>query len=95
MLARTLGRTLQELEYSITAEEYGLWWAEYRRSPWGEMRMDTGFGIVAATTANVNRGAKTKAFKATDFMPWYESQADQDEPESDERDTIFRMMSGG
>ena len=62
LLARTLGRTLQELADSITAEEYGLWWAEYCRSPWGELRQDTGFGIVAATLANVNRGRNTAPF---------------------------------
>lgn len=80
----------------MTAEEYGLWCAEYRRSPWGEVRSDTGFGIVAATVANVNRGQKTKPYKATDFMPWHESaEAAEAEPEEDEREKIFRMMNGG
>lgn len=86
---------MQELGDSITAEEYGLWWAEYRRNPWGELRQDTGFGIVAATLANVHRGEKTKPYKATDFMPWHESPEEDEAPEEDERDKIFRMMNGG
>jgi hypothetical protein len=96
-LARTLGRTLQELAESITAEEYALWWAEYRRSPWGELRSDVQSGIVAATVANVQRGSKTKPYKATDFMPWHESTAaaEAEPEEEDERDKIFRMMNGG
>jgi len=80
---------------SITAEEYGLWWAEYCRSPWGELRQDTGFGIVAATLANVNRGRNTAPFKHTDFMPWHEAPAeDAGQETEDERDSIFRMMGG-
>ena len=83
---------------SITAEEYGLWWAEYCRNPWGELRTDTGFGIVAATLANVNRGRNTPAFKPTDFMPWHEETADEKAErqgsEDDERDNLFRMMGG-
>lgn len=83
---------------SITAEEYGLWWAEYCRSPWGELRQDTGFGIVAATLANVNRGKSVAAFKPTDFMPWHEETADEKAErhgsEDDERDNLFRMMGG-
>lgn len=80
---------------SITAEEYGLWWAEYCRSPWGELRQDTGFGIVAATLANVHRGKSTAAFKPADFMPWHEA-PEEEAPaaEEDERDALFRMMGG-
>lgn len=96
MLARTLGRTLQELAESITAEEYGLWLAEYRRSPWGDLRDDVRFGIVAATVANVQRGPKTKPYKATDFMPWHKSVADEPDEEDgeDNRSKIFGMMGG-
>ena len=39
--------------------------------PFGEERADLRAGIVAATTANVWRGKKDKAFKPTDFMPYY------------------------
>lgn len=70
-----------------------MWWGEYCRSPWGELRQDTGFGIVAATLANVNRGKNTPPFKPADFMPWHEAPK-ADEPEEDERDRILRMMGG-
>ena len=76
----------------MTAEEYGLWMAEYSRSPWGEIRNDTGFGIVAATLANVNRSGNKAPYKPTDFMPWSEQREAEEVP--DERDAIFRMMGG-
>lgn len=80
----------------MSAAEYGLWCAEYRRSPWGEVRADVQHGIVAATVANVNRGPKTPAYKPTDFMPWRDEAEDENSaPEEDERDALFRMMSGG
>lgn len=75
-----------------------MWWAEYCRNPWGELRLDTGFGIVAATLANVNRSKNTAAFKPTDFMPWHEAtatqQAEAEAATEDERDNLFRMMGG-
>lgn len=36
MLARTLGRTLEELEESMTAAEFGEWFAYYELAPWCE-----------------------------------------------------------
>lgn len=82
----------------MTAEEYGLWWAEYCRSPWGELRQDTGFGIVAATLANTHRARDAKPFAATDFMPWQEKpqEAAPEAPKTDHdgRDEIFALMNG-
>lgn len=40
LLARTLGRTLDELGASMTAEEYGVWGAEYARQAWDDGRLD-------------------------------------------------------
>ena len=83
---------------TLTAEEYGLWWAEYCRSPWGELRQDTGFGIVAATIANANRARKAKPFSAIDFMPWHEATPDPEaaapKTDHDGRDEIFALMNG-
>ncbi len=41
-----------------------------RIEPWGEWRADLRAGIIASVIANVNRGKKTKAFLAKDFMPF-------------------------
>lgn len=92
-----MGRTLQELGETLTAQEYGLWWAEYCRSPWGELRQDTGFGIVAATIANTSRSRDSKPFSATDFMPWHEAPQEAEAApttDHDGRDEIFALMNG-
>lgn len=79
----------------MTAEEYGWWLAEYSQRPWGEIRTDTGFGIVAATLANVNRSGNRPPYKATDFMPWHEKPDGASDADEDEREQILRMMERG
>lgn len=37
-LARTLGRTLEELGHTMSAEEFALHVADYEREPWGDER---------------------------------------------------------
>jgi hypothetical protein len=71
LLARTLGRTLNELMHTMTAEEFGLWQQSYLQDPWGEERADLRAGIIAATIANVHRGKDTEPYKAADFKPNY------------------------
>lgn len=77
---------MQELGETMTAAEFGIWWAEYRREPWGDFRTDLGAGLVAATLANVNRDAKSKPvpFSALDFMPF----AREPEPPAAETDPV-------
>ena len=72
LLARTLGRTVQELGETMAAQEFGYWQAEYQREPWGDFRADLGAGLVAATLANVNRDTKVRPqpYSALDFMPF-------------------------
>ncbi len=45
-----------------------------RIDPWDESRADLRAGIVASVIANVNRGKKTKAFTARDFMPYVKAE---------------------
>ncbi len=41
-----------------------------RIDPWDQGRADLRAGIIASVIANVNRGKRTKAFSAKDFMPY-------------------------
>lgn len=71
LLARTMSRTLYELEHSMSAHEFGLWQAEYMRSPWGPERIDMPLAMLTALTANAHfqkeRGGK---FEPSDFLPF-------------------------
>ena len=69
MLARSLGRTLEELGETCSAQEFGLWAALYEIEPWGPTRHDLAAGVIASTIANVHRGKDVPAFKPLDFMP--------------------------
>lgn len=54
----------------MSADEFGIWQAEYNRQPWGEFRIDLAGGMVASVLANVNRDVKAKPVPYTplDFM---------------------------
>lgn len=65
----------------MSAQEYGLWMAHYGLDPWGEERMDMGFGVVASTLANVNRKASAAPFTPQDFMPYARAAQAAAEPE--------------
>lgn len=41
IIARSLGRTLDELGRTMTAEEFGLWKEAYREAPWAELRLES------------------------------------------------------
>lgn len=51
MLARTLGRTLDELGQTISAAEFSGHLADYMHEPWGERRADLRAALVAHTVA--------------------------------------------
>lgn len=70
ILARSLGRTLEELGETCSAQEFGLWQALYADDPWGPARAELVGGVIASTIANVNRGKDTEPFKPLDFMPY-------------------------
>lgn len=39
MIARSLGRTLEELGRTMSAQEFGLWVEAYRATPWAEIQL--------------------------------------------------------
>jgi hypothetical protein len=61
--------TRRELLARTTIREREEWAAYFALEPFGEERADLRSAIVASTVANANRGRKTPAFKASDFMP--------------------------
>lgn len=81
-MARTLGRTLEELGQTMSAAEFGLHLADFQRRPWGDTVVELMGGVVASTIANVNRGKDTQPFRASDFMPLF---AHEQEPEPEVR----------
>ena len=80
ILARTLGRTLEELGQTCSAQEFGLWQALYEADPWGPLREDLAAGVIASTLANVNRGKDVTPFTALDFMPYVRAERDANAP---------------
>lgn len=78
-LALALGRTLEELSETMSAQEFGLWLAYYKRNPWGEERADLRAAITTAAIANY-AGKSLKdgtSVSPAEFMPFLEK---EDEP---------------
>lgn len=70
-LALGLGKSVTEIEQTMTSREIGEWMAYFRNHPWGEERADMRAGTIASTIANVNRDPnKGRPFTPKDFMPF-------------------------
>lgn len=67
-VAALLGRTVAELEQTLTSAEFSDWCAFYSLEPWGHEIANWRMGVLAATTANFSGRAK-KRLKPSDFMP--------------------------
>lgn len=63
----------------MSAEEFARWKVYDGISPIGPLRSDLRAAIVAQTTANCHLGRNQRAFKRTDFMPFYEAPKQTDE----------------
>ena len=96
MLARTLGRTVEELKAAMTAEEFGYWQTLYRREPWGEAAEDLRAGIIASTIANVNRDSKRRPepYKPNEFMRQPAWQQEEPEQEADPQQFFENLKNG-
>lgn len=84
MLARTLGRTLAELEATMGAGELLLWQALYRIEPWGELRADFRNASQMALMAEMKRDRKRrgKPFQVGEFMPKWWMDETPDSPQA-------------
>lgn len=58
----------------VSSAELSEWIEYYRLEPFGEERADLRAGIVASTIANCHVGKRGKAFKPSDFMPFFEKE---------------------
>lgn len=63
-----LGRTVSELEASMSSSEFTQWMAFYNVQPFGPERDNVHAGIVASTVANANRGKSQRPFAVSDFV---------------------------
>jgi len=82
----------------MSAEEYGLWMAAYAAEPWGEDRMEIGFGVVASTNVNLHLKQGAKAYTALDFAPFL--RARQEAAQEDSADDVspaefIKRLNGG
>lgn len=86
-LALRLGRTLEELGRTMSAQEFGLWLELYQQDPFDETRSDLQIGIIAATIANYAgkvRSDQVPPATPLDFMPCQSANAApaaEDEPD--------------
>lgn len=67
-VAALIGRTVEEAQDSMTAEEFIDWCALYQLEPWGWHADNWRMGVVAATTANYS-GHTKKPLRPADFLP--------------------------
>jgi hypothetical protein len=63
-----LGRTVAELEATLSSAEWAEWLALYRLEGWGEVQADYRTGLIVSTLANVHRARGTKAFQPQDWF---------------------------
>lgn len=85
-LALQLGRTVSELEDSLSSSELVEWMALYEMEPWGVWRDNYHHAMQCALLANVHRGKNQSAVSAADFML-------KDEQERREKETAHFLKS--
>lgn len=71
------------------------WQIYFSTEPFSWERADLGFGIVASTTANANRGKGTRAFKPEDFIPKFGVEREISEEEMENKLQRFSRAFGG
>lgn len=67
-LAGHLGRTVGELEVSLSSRELSEWIAYSALEPFGQDRTDDGFRLLASMLFNTNRGKGARALAPGDFL---------------------------
>lgn len=75
-LALALGRTVAELEASLSSSEFTEWMRFYRENPFGTWRDNWHSAQIAALLFNANRG-KQQPMKVADFMFMSEAESKQ------------------
>lgn len=67
-VAALLGRTVEELQSTMTGEEFAGWCAFYAIEPWGYEAATWRMAVLATTTANFS-GNTRKPLELADFIP--------------------------
>lgn len=67
-LALAQGKTLAELDATMTAAEFAQWVAFHELRPWGAQRDNWHHAQTQALLYNINRGKAQSAVKVSDFM---------------------------
>ena len=89
-LAIALGKTVQELEQSLSSSEFTEWMAYFSLQPFGHYREDLRTGILASLIANIHKDKSRANFKPRDFMPFVDNPDDQlIEPRSAEEEAAL------
>ena len=89
-LALALGRTVSELETSMSSSEFREWMAYYSMEPFGQWRDNWHFAQLTALMFNVNSG-KGNSLTVDDFM-YRDAEAAQDKKDME---TLARLNSLG
>ncbi|MCP5018060.1 MAG: DUF4035 domain-containing protein [Ketobacter sp.] len=81
-LALALGRTVQELDQTLTSTELTYWIAYDHLYPFGSARDNIHAAMIAATIANANRGKNQPPITVDDFMLKSQAEKRQSDTES-------------
>lgn len=93
MLAGHLGRTVGELEETLSAREFVEWNAYFQIEPFGTHRDNIHAGIIASAIYNVNRGKHSPAINPGDFI--IRDVESRRRMESDKTLKALKLLSGG
>lgn len=93
-MALALGRTVDELLDSITAEEFDAWRLYYNHEPFGFEREDYHAALVAMTVANMAGKSLKGSASITEFMHNH-GNVDEEELSEEQQFAIFNHLLGG
>lgn len=97
MLALKLGRTLEELGATMSAQEFGLWIALWEENHFGELFADQRAGIIASTIANyagMTRAKGAEPAAPADFMLYKPKEAQRKEEEEPDPMQFLEFAKG-
>lgn len=67
-LALALGRTVKELELTLSGHELSEWQAFFRLDPFGEDRADLRNAMLISSLVNLFKGKKSQPVRPEDYM---------------------------
>jgi hypothetical protein len=87
--------TLEQMDETMTVDEYRSWIAFYLEEPFGEVRADLRAGVISATMARVMGGKGSKRHTPLDFMPIVRQQLAADEAARPKHDALQSALRAG